>query len=328
MFGFLALVSAVCATAPMLAFLWLAWFLDRHDREPWWLFGLTFLWGALGAVLFALIGSGVMLGMLGAAIGPEAADAWSAVLIAPLVEEPTKALVLFLVMFSRHFDNATDGFVYGSAAGLGFGMTENFLYFLSVAATGDVAGWVQTVIIRTLFSAVMHAAATSCVGAMLGFARFRGLGWKVLALPIGFGAAIGIHATWNGLLTLDMFTGGTGALAALDFLLFPIEGLVLFGVFQLALWDERATLRRELAEEAQAGLLPLAHARAIATYFGRSSGGWLEPGIPRHPYIRAVTTLALRKHQARNASARGHAFYAQAVDRLRLEIRDLRKLAR
>lgn len=328
MVGLLALASVLCATVPMLAFLWLTWFLDRHDREPWWLFGLTFLWGAVGAVLFAMIGSGVLLGALGAAIGGEAADALAGVLIAPLVEEPTKAAVLFLVMFSRHFDNATDGFVYGSAAGLGFGMTENFLYFLGVAATGDVVGWMQTVVIRTLFSAVMHAAATSCVGAMLGFARFRGLGWKLLALPIGFGAAIAIHATWNGLLALDMATGGTGSFAALDLLLFPVEALVLFAIFQLALWDERATLRRELADEVQAGLLPLAHATAVASYLGRSKGRWLERGIPRHPYIRAVTTLALRKHQARSAAARGQAFYADDVHRLRREIGELRKLAR
>ena len=50
-------------------------------------------------------------------------------MIAPLIEEPAKALCLLALYRSREFDNATDGFVYGAAAGLGFGMTENFFYF-------------------------------------------------------------------------------------------------------------------------------------------------------------------------------------------------------
>ena len=49
--------------------------------------------------------------------------------LAPLIEEPTKAIILFAIVRSRHFDNTTDGFVYGAAAGLGFAMTENFMYF-------------------------------------------------------------------------------------------------------------------------------------------------------------------------------------------------------
>ena len=118
MFLLLSLLSVVCASVPMLTFLLVMWYLDRHDREPLWLFLLTFLWGACGAVSFALIGNESLIGVLGFVAGPERADTFGAMIVAPLVEEPMKALVLFAVMFSRHFDNATDGFVYGAAAGL------------------------------------------------------------------------------------------------------------------------------------------------------------------------------------------------------------------
>jgi RsiW-degrading membrane proteinase PrsW (M82 family) len=321
----LALLSVVCATVPMLAFLMFVWWMDRHDREPLWLFGLTFLWGAIGSIFLSLIGSTTLMMPMGWVFGPEMADQLSAVIIAPLVEEPMKALILFAVMFSRHFDNASDGFVYGAAAGLGFGMTENFLYFVQVASSGDVMTWMQTVVIRTFFSAVMHACATSWVGASLGFARFRGWGWKLLALPVGFGGAMGIHALWNGLLTVgDMMQ--TGAFVTVNLAIFPIEFLILFGVFQLALWEERATIRRELADEVQQGLLPLPHARAIASYFQRSNGAWVPRGVPQWPYIRAVTTLALRKHQCRNASTRAYRFYSDEVLRLRREVQGLLKL--
>jgi RsiW-degrading membrane proteinase PrsW (M82 family) len=336
MFLILALLSVLCATVPMLAFLFLVWFLDRHDREPIWLFGLTFLWGAIGSILFALIGSSLAMVPLVLACqlvepltgvpGAIMADQLSAVLVAPLVEEPMKALILFAVMFSRHFDNATDGFVYGAAAGLGFGMTENFLYFVQVASMGDTFSWLMTVVIRTFFSALMHACATSCVGAMLGFARFRGLGWKIMALPIGFGVAIAIHATWNGLLTVDAFTG-SGLFTLANFVLFPLEFLTLFVVFQFALWDERRTIRRELADEVSNQVMPLGHAQAIAGYFSRSRAGWLDARIPQGAYVKAATTLAIRKHQCRNASQGAYGFYSDEVLRLRKEVQALQALA-
>ncbi|MFZ5476290.1 MAG: PrsW family intramembrane metalloprotease [Myxococcota bacterium] len=323
----LLLLSVVCATVPMLVFLAFVWWLDRHDREPIWLFGLTFLWGALGATFLSLMGNETFMGIASAVVGPVMGDALGTVIGAPLIEEPMKAFILFAIMFSRHFDNATDGFVYGAAAGLGFGMTENFLYFSNVAMMGDVVGWLMTVVIRTLYSAVMHATASSCVGAMLGWARFRGPFAKLLALPIGFGVAMSIHALWNGLLTVDQFAQA-GVFTLANFVLFPVEVAVVFVVFQLALWDERATIRRELADEVQQGLLPLDHARRIASYWGRSRGAWVPAGVPHGQYVKAATTLALRKHQCRNASSSSYGFYSEEVLRLRKEVQALLALAK
>lgn len=327
MFLLLSLLSVVCASVPMLGFLMLVWFMDRHDREPLWLFLLTFLWGACGAVSFALIGNETLVGVLGFLVGEGRAETFAALVVAPIVEEPMKALVLFAVMFSRHFDNATDGFVYGAAAGLGFGMTENLFYFLNVAASGDAVGWALTVFIRTFFSAVMHACATSCVGAMLGFARFRGWGWKIAALPLGFGFAMGIHAVWNGMLTVGDIVGSESYMFA-NLGLFIVEFLVLFGVFQLALWEERGTIRRELADEVQRDLLPLAHAKNAGSWFKRARPEWVPKGVPHRQYVQALTRLALRKHQARNASRGAYQFYSEEVVRLRHEVKALLALAR
>lgn len=322
--------SLCCSIFPMVLFLGLVWWLDRYDREPVWLVFLTFCWGALGGVLFALIGSELLLqGMsqVMALVGedPGRAEQLAPVLVAPLVEEPTKAMILFLIMFSRHFDNTADGFVYGAAAGLGFGMTENFLYFTNMG--GDPFVWAQMVVIRTFFSAVMHACATSCVGAALGFARFRGWTAKLIALPLGFMPAMGMHALWNGLLTVDSIRPEWG-LSTLNFVLFPLEVMILFGIFQFAIWDERAIIRRELADEVQEGLIPLAHASSIASYFRRNRSDWLPVGFPREQYVKAATTLALRKHQCRYASSRSYGFYQEEVLRLRQEIRALLKLAK
>lgn len=319
-------ISLLCAVIPMMLYLGLIWWLDRYDREPIWLVLLTFAWGALGGVLFALLGSSFAMDRLIALIGDESANQLSAVIIAPLVEEPTKAMILFVIMFSRYFDHSADGFVYGAAAGLGFGMTENFLYFTTMS--DDLMGWVFMVVVRTFFSAVMHGCATSCVGACLGFARFRGPIAKVLAVPGGFILAMSIHGLWNGLLTLQEFHPEWPWLTVANFVLFPIEVLLLLAVFQLALWDERSILRRELADEVQQGLLPLAHASVIASYLSRRQSGWVPPGVPREQYIRAATTLALRKHQCRYSSARSYPFYQEEVLRLRKEVQGILALAK
>lgn len=318
----LAVASVFCAIVPMLFFLLIVWLLDPFDREPAWMVGLTFLWGAAGATAFSLFGNDLMSLLTSAIFGPEYGGHVAVTFGAPLVEEPLKALVLVLVMFSRHFDNATDGFVYGAAAGLGFGATENLMYFVTVASSGDPFGWFMNVLVRTFFSAVMHACATASVGAMLGWARFRGWGAKLVAAPVGFGIAMGMHATWNGLLTAEVITGNV-IFHYLDFVLFPLEFLVLVAVFQFALWDERATIRRELADEVQAKLLPLKHASAVGSFWARLRSDWVPPGIPRRQYVRAVTTLALRKHQARNASTASYGFYSDEVVRLRREVRAL-----
>ena len=321
----LALLSVVCATVPMILFLGTVWWLDHNDREPAWLVILTFVWGACGATAAALVGNSALVAPLGMLVGAEAADQLSAVVIAPLVEEPMKALVFLALLRSRHFDSAADGFVYGAAAGLGFGMTENALYFVGVAATGDAASWLSTVFIRTFFSGIMHAVCTSWVGASLGAARFRP-GWVRFGAGVGgFGIAMGIHAMWNGLLTAGELTGdesfGTRA--------FVVQaGMFVLAVlgFQLALWQERRWIVLNLAGEVTAGRVPAEHAAAVGSFWKRSRPRWVPPAMPARPYVRALTTLALRLRGAAQAAPGERAFHEDEVERLRREVAALRNL--
>ena len=66
--------SLLSAVIPLVAFLGLVWWLDRYDREPIWLVLLTFAWGALGGVLFALLGSSLAMEPLAMLVGPEQAE--------------------------------------------------------------------------------------------------------------------------------------------------------------------------------------------------------------------------------------------------------------
>lgn len=316
-------LSAMCAVLPMLSYLLVMWWLDHYEREPLWLVSLTFLWGAVGAVFLALIGNFIGLVGLSVAFGPEAAAVAAPVVVAPLIEEPTKALILFLVARSRAFDNMTDGFVYGAAAGLGFGMTENFFYFSDVGSSGDLGSWAGTVVVRTLYSALMHAGASSCVGAALGWSRGRGALATTGAVIFGFAVAIGMHALWNGLLTWDAVAELNGRLTFVNLLVFPLEFLALVVVYQACIFGERRLILAELGEEAQLGFLPAAHVPLLAGALSRGRPGWLTRGVPQPAYVRAATRLAFRKRQARRGSKREAQRASEEIARLRAEIAGL-----
>lgn len=328
LYPLLVLLSVFCAVLPMLLFLAAAWWLDRYDREPLWLLSLTFLWGAFGATLLSLVGNTTAELGIAATLGAEHASTWTPIVVAPLVEEPTKALVLFLVLLSRHFDNTTDGFVYGCAAGLGFAMTENFLYYWQVASLASwdagegVRAWLSTVGMRTFYSALLHATASSVVGAGIGWARFRSWPARLVAVPSGLVLAMGIHGLWNALLTFDSDGGAMGGdLTRLDMIIFPVEAAAIFSVFQLVLWSERLSIRRELHAEAEAGTLPPSHVSHLSSFLQRGWGRWLPDAVPREPYVRAATMLAFRRRQAR--ACPDDPFYSDEIVRLRRELHGL-----
>jgi RsiW-degrading membrane proteinase PrsW (M82 family) len=292
-----------------------------------WLIALTFLWGAVGGVIGAIVGSllldlgaqifvlpvASMLGgdtdTIGTVIGT--------VVIAPIVEEPSKALFLLYVMWNRHFDNMTDGFVYGAAAGLGFGMTENLVYVLGVS--GDAALWGTTVIVRTFYSAVMHATATAIVGASLGLARFRGCLALVVSGVLGLALAMAVHGVWNGLLVYGQIADTTMPYVA-DLVLFPLEVATVLLVSQICLADEACTIRRELGEEAARGTLPAEHPPILASTIRRLFHGWLPPGVDQRRYVRAATALAMRRKQVRQMGASAPPFYRDEIVRLREQV--------
>ena len=320
----LLLLSGVCAGLPMLLFLSLVWWLDRYDREPLWLLAVTFLWGAVGAVGIAIVGGSVLDALVQLTLSaadratPVDLSPWAAAIsptiVAPSIEEPAKAAILLAVIFNRHFDNMTDGFVYGAATGLGFGMTENFLYF--AGTTDDVIAWSATVFIRTFYSAVMHALATSIVGAALGLGRFRGTKTLILAGSIGMMLALMVHGLWNGLISLGE-VGLTTNLFWLDLVLFPLEVLLVAIVFEICVLDESRTIRRELEDEAASGHIPEHHPRIVASWFRRLGRRWLAQGIDRKAYVLACTTLAMRKRQIRQMGQAAPAAYRQEVEELR-----------
>ncbi|MBE0644991.1 MAG: PrsW family intramembrane metalloprotease [Bacteroidetes bacterium] len=305
----LAIASLVFALVPMLLYLWGVWLMDRYDREPVSLLLLNFAWGALGAIFFGIVFSITLSTTLGAS------QFHDAIFIAPFTEELTKGLFLFWTVRDRRFDNITDGVVYGMAIGLGFGMTENFLYFLGASTAGE---WVFLVIIRTLFTAVMHAMATGIFGAFMGLTKF---GRPSLRLPLrvlGLLLAMGMHFFWNFSVSIN-----NPAAAGLGTIFIVLSIIVIIVVVQLALLAENRLLIRELADESELGLIPATHLQYLPYTSKRKLVGWLSPVVDRKQYVQLATRLAFRKFQSRNCVETDRAEYADEVETLRTQIRDL-----
>ena len=305
--------SAAAAILPMLIYLILIWRFDRYDREPFGLVLVNYLWGALGAIFFALIGSGIIVTILSLFITSQSQlEHTQTILIAPLVEETTKGIFLLLTYTNKKFDNMTDGIVYGGAIGLGFGMTENFLYFIAFGTT--LNEWITIVIIRTLFSGIMHCVATATFGALLGYSKFKRTAYKIVLPIIGWMAAMFIHFAWNFTVSFESTT-----LIGFVFMFFTV--IIFITVFSIAVLSERRIIYQELLEEVINGLIPAEHLE-ILNSSKRNRFGWVDESI-RKLYIRAATTLAFRKMELKNSFGSSRNFYEKDVEYYRTFIQNL-----
>jgi RsiW-degrading membrane proteinase PrsW (M82 family) len=305
--------SAVAAFVPMFIYLLLIWRLDQYDREPFILVLRNYLWGAFGAIFFALVGSYILSFFVSIFIhNQESLTRIETIIIAPFVEETTKGIFLFFTISSRKFDNMTDGIVFGGAIGLGFGMTENFLYFIANAASFNV--WVSLVIVRTLFTAVMHCVTTATLGAFLGYAKFKSIYFKLTFPFVGLASAIFIHFAWNLMISFEKTE-------PLGFIFMLITILIFIIVLSISVSNDKNIIYHELLEEAENGIIPMNHIEILNSP-KRNNFGWIDERI-RKIYVQTATTLAFRKMQLRNTKGHNRINYENEVRHYRNYIQAL-----
>ena len=128
-------------------------------------------WGALAAPGLGVIAAPAMHDLVASAIGSD--SPWVPSFAAPLVEEPLKlmgVLALALIPGAR-VRSAADGLFYGAVVGLGFQVSEGFLYTAAFAADD---GEPDTVVAMFLLRGVIgglwsHATFAAIAGAGLGY---------------------------------------------------------------------------------------------------------------------------------------------------------------
>jgi RsiW-degrading membrane proteinase PrsW (M82 family) len=168
----------VLAIAPALFVFLYIYRKDRYEPEPLHLLAWVFFLGALACIPAGLIELPFPEGVIGSAV------------VAPVVEETLKFLVVFLAVY-RHpeFDEPMDGIVYATAAGLGFATLENILYVLD--------GGVVVGIIRAVASVPGHVVFACIWGFVLGTAKFRPANERRGLILTGLAGAMLMHGIFN-----------------------------------------------------------------------------------------------------------------------------------
>lgn len=195
--------SVLLLVAFVPCFLYLVWIrnTEKHSREPYGMLLRVFAYGAVLSVLFA-IALELMLSFLFdqniervyefLGENPSIPMLVLACVIAPFVEEFTKALGILRVRKKRMLIELENGIVYGAAAGLGFAATENLLYESTAYLTDGVEAFIATAVLRSLSSALLHATSSSLVGLGIARSALQRRSW----LPYYLGA-VALHGGFN-----------------------------------------------------------------------------------------------------------------------------------
>lgn len=315
----MTMITAIVAAAiPTAVYSLLIWWLDRYEKEPLHLIVAAFLWGSLPAIGLALvIESGLASSATQALLGPDRV-AWS---IAPLVEEPIKALALLgLFLFARReFDGALDGIVYGALVGFGFSMTENALYFARPAADLSASFWVRGVVFG-----MNHAFFTSMVGLAFSSARYDRTPWRAAAVCCGgLALAVLFHALHNFIVMRLQVAG-----MLVSWLIQSGGMLVILAVMVLSWRHERQRMERELRDEVLSGVLSEQDYEDVLSSirrFRRQSEALLLGGWARYWRVRRLHHLATELAFCKSHLSQADHYHSCADrDHLREEILALR----
>jgi len=312
------LIVAVPLTALSMAVVLACYFwLDRWEPEPSRLLLLAFLWGASVAVVASLVlelASSEVLGS-GAVL----------VLVGPAIEEAAKGAFLLVMLTGarrREFDGVVDGLVYAGFAAVGFAFVEDIGYVAQSFSQGTDTG-LATVVLRLVLAPFAHPLFTSMIGLGVGLAVSRPgqpARWRYAVL--GYLAAVGLHALWNGSLTF----GFGGYLFVYVVIMIPaFVAAVLIARYHRR--RERDVVRRQLPQ--------LVYYRLIAP----PEAGWLDSIAARRAWLRVVrarsgkpaatalrtfqtaaTELAFLRDRAERgvAPADAYALHAELVQALRI----------
>ena len=306
-------LSTVAALIPAVIYASIVIRLDRYEQEPPRALAAAFAWGAIGAVVFSVLGGLAFEFALSEALGSsDLGGVASVVLGAPLVEETFKGLglVALTLGYRRELDNTLDGLIYGALIGLGFAFTENILYFGGAYLEDGLAGLGLLFVGRAVIGGWGHAVYTGFTGAAIGWARGRyRRGVLRFVVPfLGWLLAVVLHALWNGGAVYlsagaDSDAGFLETLLPLGLVVVLPAVLLLYVVARLSRRRELAILRDQLRPEVELGALtPTEY--ATVTEFGllrraldaASSAGGREGRRRQQRFFETAADLAFRKH--------------------------------
>jgi len=157
---------------------------DKYEKEPLTMVLVVFAWGVF---------SGAIVAPLNRMFGPYFEIIGTYSLVAAFVEEPVKAIGLYLLVnnkrYGKEFNTPLDGIVYGFATGIGFFAMENFFYFLKYGASN--------LIVRSIYC-WGHGVYVATVGLWLAVSKCKRGRISFTDIFPGLLVAISMHFLWNG----------------------------------------------------------------------------------------------------------------------------------
>lgn len=286
------LTPTVLALMPLAVVIAVVRWVDRWEPEPRLLLWLTFLWGAGVATFISAVVNTAAAEHVYALTGDVAqGDLVAAVVSAPIIEEASKAFILLLLLWWRRgaIGGPVDGVVYAATTAAGFAFVENISYF--VMFHDEMAA---VFLVRGVFSPFAHILFTSMTGLALGFAarsRFY-TAWLWWA-PLGYAAAVAMHAGWN----ISASAGATTAVWAqlpMLALLFLVLGLLQRSELSLVQWHLEPYVRAGLLQRWELAMVTVPSAR-------RNARKWAAKAKRRkalREFQSGAVQLALARHRA------------------------------
>ncbi|HEX2204454.1 MAG TPA: PrsW family intramembrane metalloprotease [Longimicrobium sp.] len=279
------------AVVPVPVYVALALWLDRFEPEPALTLAQTFVWGATVAVFLSLLFNTFADAVTAGVLGPEAAEVFGSVVMAPVIEELAKGLALLFLYSELHdeFDGVVDGVVYAAMVGLGFAMIENVQYYGAAFEEG-VESPTLTFVVRGIAAPFAHPLFTSMYGIGLGWVRENhGRVSRALAPTLGLAAAVVLHSLWNLSASFtDWFTLLYGAIMVPAFL-----GVI--ALIHLSLKREGRILREHLASLVDDGVIDAAELDCLCGVRRRlraSLRAWRQGGVARWRERREMHRIA------------------------------------
>ena len=193
---------------------------ERCHREQWFPIFLCFIWGATIAVIAAFILEVLLeIPLRSSFASGDGTPFLLAVVIAPIVEEFTKPLALYLRTVRTNLDELEDGLIFGAVAGLGFSATENLMYGSSYINEG-IFMFLIVIATRSIGGCLLHASATALTG--YGIGKTMKKHSSLFGILPYFLFAIFVHGFYNFLLSYELIGVLTGLGLAFLFVIISI----------------------------------------------------------------------------------------------------------
>lgn len=299
------ILSVLFGIVPMLLFAYVVYWADRYEKEPVWLLGGVFIWGAVIAAGAAfIVNSFLGLGIYMFTGSQAFTELSTSSAIAPVIEESLKGMACLLVFlfFRREFDSILDGIVYAAITAIGFAATENIYYIYTYGfQQNGLNGIFYMFFVRVILVGWQHPFYTAFTGIGLAFSRLnRNPLIKLFAPIIGWGLAVLTHSIHN---SISTFFQGLQSLTL--GLLFDWSGWIAMIIFVVwALYREQKWIVSQLRDEVTNGVI-------TPGQYLIASSAWAQAGarikalfsgkyrlIDR--FYELTAELAFKKHQAFN----------------------------